>query len=154
VLCKDCYRINIVLPRSSRRIFRVGTSVPVFDSRKAFSNCTCFLLYCRLKQVPYISIPCYYRVDDNDEDFPFPQPSRDDNGTTNYYLLDAASLLATEALDVKPHEVVLVRIHQVDGFREWSYSTLTNRHNSFSFLHARRICAPLLEASPCPFYSD
>lgn len=71
----------------------------------------------RLEKLNFLSFPCYavkqepvdYDAAPRMEDLlPFPQPARDEEtGTLNYYLLDAASLLAVEALNVKPNDTVL-----------------------------------------------
>ncbi|KAG2177316.1 hypothetical protein INT43_007973 [Umbelopsis isabellina] len=65
-----------------------------------------------LERVDYLSVPCLtvkpsMSKDKKKEPLPFPAPSRDLNNLTNYYLLDAASILATEALDIEPGHVVL-----------------------------------------------
>ncbi|KAH8548581.1 S-adenosyl-L-methionine-dependent methyltransferase, partial [Umbelopsis sp. PMI_123] len=67
-----------------------------------------------LERVDYVSVPCLTVKSTvpeccakKKEPLPFPAPSKDMNNLTNYYLLDAASILATEALDIEPGHVVL-----------------------------------------------
>lgn len=68
-----------------------------------------------LERVDYVSVPCLTVKTSNPdgvserkkEPLPFPPPSKDMKNLTNYYLLDAASVLATEALDIEPGHVVL-----------------------------------------------
>ncbi|CAG8505211.1 10451_t:CDS:2 [Ambispora gerdemannii] len=59
------------------------------------------MLESRLERLTYLDIPCY--------SFPnrFPQPKGDSKNIFDYYLLDAASVLATQALDLKPDDSVL-----------------------------------------------
>ncbi|CAO3660075.1 unnamed protein product [Umbelopsis ramanniana] len=69
-----------------------------------------------LERVDYVSVPCLTvktrvpeggATEKKKEPLPFPSPSKDMKNLTNYYLLDAASVLATEALDIEPGHVVL-----------------------------------------------
>ncbi|CAG8727399.1 14155_t:CDS:1, partial [Ambispora leptoticha] len=54
-----------------------------------------------LERLTYLDVPCY--------SFPnrFPQPKGDSKNIFDFYLLDAASVLATQALDLKPDDTVL-----------------------------------------------
>ncbi|MCO5608303.1 hypothetical protein L7F22_062509 [Adiantum nelumboides] len=54
-----------------------------------------------LRHIPSVSVPLY-ECDDR-----FPYPERDDKNVYTCYLLDAASVLATEALDLSPEDRVL-----------------------------------------------
>lgn len=56
-----------------------------------------------LARLGFCSIPCFATTDAER----FPHPSKDDQGMTDYYILDAGSVLATEALDIEPHDHVL-----------------------------------------------
>ncbi|KAG1108424.1 hypothetical protein G6F42_015992 [Rhizopus arrhizus] len=56
-----------------------------------------------LTMLDFVSIPCYASKTMSR----FPQPSKDSANVTDYYILDAASVLATEALDIQPDEQVL-----------------------------------------------
>jgi 16S rRNA C967 or C1407 C5-methylase (RsmB/RsmF family) len=62
-----------------------------------------------LEQLPFISIPCLYLKNDHliNNKLPFPSPVKDFSNITVYYLLDAASVMATEALSIKPDHTVL-----------------------------------------------
>ncbi|GAB5587006.1 hypothetical protein Unana1_01906 [Umbelopsis nana] len=68
-----------------------------------------------LERVDYVSIPCLTVKNSapegvserKKEPLPFPSPTKDMKNLTNYYLLDAASVLATVALDIEPGHVVL-----------------------------------------------
>eukprot|EP01117_Protostelium_nocturnum_P015539 TRINITY_DN6042_c0_g1_i1.p1 TRINITY_DN6042_c0_g1~~TRINITY_DN6042_c0_g1_i1.p1 ORF type:complete len:383 (-),score=129.53 TRINITY_DN6042_c0_g1_i1:88-1080(-) len=55
-----------------------------------------------LKRLDFISIPAFTSSVDR-----FPHPEKDSKGIYNYYPLDAASLLAVEALDVQANHSVL-----------------------------------------------
>jgi 16S rRNA C967 or C1407 C5-methylase (RsmB/RsmF family) len=71
----------------------------------------------RLEKLSFVSMTAYsVKQEKMDLDaapkiedlLPFPQPAKDEEtGVFNYYLLDAASLLPVEALDVKPNDTVL-----------------------------------------------
>ncbi|PRP87724.1 hypothetical protein PROFUN_02424 [Planoprotostelium fungivorum] len=54
-----------------------------------------------LERLDYISIPAFISSER------FPQPPKDEKGVCMYYPLDAASLLAVDALDLKPNHSVL-----------------------------------------------
>lgn len=56
-----------------------------------------------LTMLDFVSIPCYASKSCSR----FPQPSKDNNNITDYYILDAGSVLATEALDIQPDDQVL-----------------------------------------------
>ncbi|KAI8987971.1 S-adenosyl-L-methionine-dependent methyltransferase [Mycotypha africana] len=56
-----------------------------------------------LTMLDFVSIPCYA----SKSLARFPPPSKDSNGITDYYILDAGSVLATEALDIQPDDQVL-----------------------------------------------
>ncbi|CAO3665181.1 unnamed protein product [Rhizopus stolonifer] len=56
-----------------------------------------------LTMLDFLSIPCYASKSRSR----FPQPSKDSKNVTDYYILDAGSVLATEALDVQPDDHVL-----------------------------------------------
>lgn len=59
-------------------------------------------------QLPFISIPCFCRsILSNDCSLPFVTPKMDFANLKTYYLLDAASVLATEALSIQKDERVL-----------------------------------------------
>ncbi|KAI3644231.1 hypothetical protein MP228_010395 [Amoeboaphelidium protococcarum] len=65
-----------------------------------------------LQQVPFIkTIPCLETVhtkeQNNVQEYPFPVPVKDSTGVCSYYLMDAASVLAVEALGVKKGDKVL-----------------------------------------------
>ncbi|KAI7898372.1 S-adenosyl-L-methionine-dependent methyltransferase [Cokeromyces recurvatus] len=49
------------------------------------------------------SVPCYASKSQSR----FPPPSKDSNNIMDYYILDAGSVLATEALDIQPDDQVL-----------------------------------------------
>ncbi|KAI9468954.1 MAG: hypothetical protein EXX96DRAFT_447535, partial [Benjaminiella poitrasii] len=49
------------------------------------------------------SVPCYASKSQSR----FPPPSKDSSNVTDYYILDAGSVLATEALDIQPDDQVL-----------------------------------------------
>lgn len=76
------------------------------------------------EKLPFLSIPCYVpassaAAERNDDDrsggggggdgtvVEFPKPERGINRVMDYYLLDAASVLITEALSVQPNDAVL-----------------------------------------------
>ncbi|KAI9492468.1 S-adenosyl-L-methionine-dependent methyltransferase [Zychaea mexicana] len=50
----------------------------------------------------FVRIPCFATTADR-----FPHPRKDRAGITDYYILDAGSVLATEALDIQPDDRVL-----------------------------------------------
>jgi len=54
-----------------------------------------------LTRLEYVSIPAFVSSER------FPPPIKDDKGVCMYYPLDAASLLAVDALDLKPNHSVL-----------------------------------------------
>ncbi|KAI9257277.1 S-adenosyl-L-methionine-dependent methyltransferase [Phascolomyces articulosus] len=58
----------------------------------------------------FVSIPCFgianYNANTTEEQR-FPPPQKDGTGITDYYILDAGSVLATEALDIQPDDRVL-----------------------------------------------
>ncbi|KAI5081462.1 hypothetical protein GOP47_0004645 [Adiantum capillus-veneris] len=54
-----------------------------------------------LRRIQFVSVPLY------DCDNRFPHPERDDKNVYTCYLLDAALVLATEALDLSPEDRVL-----------------------------------------------
>jgi 16S rRNA C967 or C1407 C5-methylase (RsmB/RsmF family) len=56
-----------------------------------------------LTMLDFVSIPCYASKTSSR----FPQPTKDSNNITDYYILDAGSVLATEALDIQPDDQVL-----------------------------------------------
>lgn len=56
-----------------------------------------------LTMLDFVSIPCYASKTSSR----FPQPTKDSNNLTDYYILDAGSVLATEALDIQPDDQVL-----------------------------------------------
>jgi 16S rRNA C967 or C1407 C5-methylase (RsmB/RsmF family) len=56
-----------------------------------------------LTMLDFVSIPCYASKSSSR----FPQPTKDSNNLTDYYILDAGSVLATEALDIQPDDHVL-----------------------------------------------
>ncbi|KAI8085671.1 S-adenosyl-L-methionine-dependent methyltransferase [Thamnidium elegans] len=56
-----------------------------------------------LTMLDFVTIPCYASKSCSR----FPQPSKDSNNITDYYILDAGSVLATEALDIQPDDNVL-----------------------------------------------
>ncbi|KAI8328412.1 S-adenosyl-L-methionine-dependent methyltransferase [Blakeslea trispora] len=56
-----------------------------------------------LTLLDFVSIPCYASKSLSR----FPQPSKDSNNVTDYYILDAASVLSTEVLDIQPEDHVL-----------------------------------------------
>ncbi|KAI9023691.1 S-adenosyl-L-methionine-dependent methyltransferase [Phycomyces nitens] len=55
-----------------------------------------------LRSLDFLSIPCYASTLAR-----FPHPSKDRANITDCYILDAGSVLATEALDIQPHDRVL-----------------------------------------------
>ena len=60
----------------------------------------------------FVSIPCFAlanieKEEDVQEERRFPPPQKDSFGITDYYILDAGSVLATEALDIQPDDRVL-----------------------------------------------
>ncbi|KAG0741560.1 hypothetical protein G6F57_009783 [Rhizopus arrhizus] len=56
-----------------------------------------------LTMLDFLRIPCYASKSHSR----FPAPSKDSAGVTDYYILDAGSVLATEALDIQPEDHVL-----------------------------------------------
>ncbi|CEI86335.1 hypothetical protein RMCBS344292_00777 [Rhizopus microsporus] len=56
-----------------------------------------------LVMLDFLSIPCYASKTCSR----FPPPSKDSHEITDYYILDAGSVLATEALDIQPDDHVL-----------------------------------------------
>ncbi|KAG0184159.1 NOL1/NOP2/Sun domain member 3 [Apophysomyces sp. BC1034] len=56
-----------------------------------------------LERLPFVSIPCF--VSETAERYP--PPSKDRANLTDYYILDAGSVLATEALNIQPDDRVL-----------------------------------------------
>lgn len=56
-----------------------------------------------LTLLDFLSIPCYASKSMSR----FPPPSKDNANITDYYILDAGSVLATEALDIQPDDQVL-----------------------------------------------
>ncbi|KAJ3038103.1 NOL1/NOP2/Sun domain member 3 [Rhizophlyctis rosea] len=73
---------------------------PVLDSFRPVTFC------------PSIPDQCFVMDSDDPaapptEKFPFPSPTKDINNVTTHYLLDAASILATEALQLHPTHTVL-----------------------------------------------
>jgi 16S rRNA C967 or C1407 C5-methylase (RsmB/RsmF family) len=56
-----------------------------------------------LTMLDFLSIPCYA----SKSHARFPAPTKDESNITDYYILDAGSVLATEALDVQPDDTVL-----------------------------------------------
>ncbi|KAI8051371.1 S-adenosyl-L-methionine-dependent methyltransferase [Gilbertella persicaria] len=56
-----------------------------------------------LTLLDFVSIPCYASKSQSR----FPPPSKDNNNITDYYILDAASVLSTEVLDIQPEDHVL-----------------------------------------------
>lgn len=56
-----------------------------------------------LTMLDFVGIPCYASKTHSR----FPQPSKDSNNVVDYYILDAGSVLATEALNIQPDEQVL-----------------------------------------------
>lgn len=68
----------------------------------------------RLRRIPFLKTPCYIVLDETSAsgnaktEPPFPHPSKDPKThMMNYYLLDPASVLAAESLDLKPQDKVL-----------------------------------------------
>ncbi|KAI7860671.1 hypothetical protein BDC45DRAFT_422882, partial [Circinella umbellata] len=59
----------------------------------------------------FVSIPCFalanIEKEDEVQERRFPPPQKDRFGITDYYILDAGSVLATEALDIQPDDRVL-----------------------------------------------
>src|SRR5690606_36856380 len=54
-------------------------------------------------RIPFLNtIPCYIT-----KELHFPPPEKDINQIYNYHLLDAASVIAVEALDIQPNDKVL-----------------------------------------------
>ncbi|KAI9202620.1 S-adenosyl-L-methionine-dependent methyltransferase [Polychytrium aggregatum] len=61
----------------------------------------------RLRQIDFVSIPCLLIEDDENEAAPFPSPMKDMSNICSHYLLDAASVLVTEALEICESDRVL-----------------------------------------------
>ncbi|KAI8147512.1 S-adenosyl-L-methionine-dependent methyltransferase [Fennellomyces sp. T-0311] len=55
-----------------------------------------------LEPLSFVRIPCFATKEDR-----FPHPEKDRHNITDYYILDAGSVLATEALDIQPDDRVL-----------------------------------------------
>lgn len=53
------------------------------------------------------SIPCFIRTDDHEVEISFPSPINDNNNITNSYLLDAASVMVTDALEIEDYDRIL-----------------------------------------------
>jgi 16S rRNA C967 or C1407 C5-methylase (RsmB/RsmF family) len=56
-----------------------------------------------LQPLEFVSIPCFVSTTPGR----FPPPTKDTRGLSDYYILDAASVLATEVLQVQPNDRVL-----------------------------------------------
>ncbi|KAF7731648.1 NOL1/NOP2/Sun domain member 3 [Apophysomyces ossiformis] len=56
-----------------------------------------------LERLPYLSIPCFA----SNTGERYPPPSKDRTNRKDYFILDAGSVLATEALDIQPDDRVL-----------------------------------------------
>lgn len=71
-------------------------SKPEWRSLPGVTGCQCFVVDSDSSEAT-----------DNKAEMPFPSPANDFHGVKTHYLLDAASVLATEALDIRPNDKVL-----------------------------------------------
>ena len=61
-----------------------------------------------LLQIPSFNpLICLCKCDDSNIEHPFPEPQKDESNLKLYYCLDAASLIAVEALEIHPDDDVL-----------------------------------------------
>lgn len=69
-----------------------------------------------IEQIPYLSIKCLtLRPADDGTEYLFPKPIRDSNMVMSYYMLDAASVLAVDALDIQPEDTQILDLCAAPG---------------------------------------